>query len=68
MGKTGARPPARRLLGVVWLRPHGRGRRHRAPRAGDLAGWFEARGLTAHVSVTDEGDYASSIVVVERAA
>jgi len=33
---------------------------------GALADWFEARGLSAHVSVTDEADYASSIVVVER--
>jgi len=33
---------------------------------GALADWFEARGLTAHVSVTDEADYAASFVVVER--
>ena len=32
---------------------------------GELAGWFEARGWTAHVSVTDEADYAASFVVVE---
>jgi holo-[acyl-carrier protein] synthase len=32
---------------------------------GKLAAWFEARGLTAHVSVTDETDYAASFVVVE---
>jgi holo-[acyl-carrier-protein] synthase len=32
---------------------------------GPLAAWFEARGLRAHVSVTDEQDYAHSIVVVE---
>ncbi|CAD5370635.1 Holo-(acyl-carrier-protein) synthase [Rubrivivax sp. A210] len=32
---------------------------------GELAAWFEARGLVAHVSVTDETDYASSFVVVE---
>jgi holo-[acyl-carrier protein] synthase len=32
---------------------------------GALAAWFAARGLRAHVSVTDEGDYASSVVVVE---
>ena len=29
--------------------------------------WFEARGLAAHVSVTDETDYAASFVVVEAA-
>ena len=32
---------------------------------GALAAWFEARGLQAHVSVTDEADYAASFVVVE---
>ena len=33
---------------------------------GVLADWFESRGLSAHVSVTDEADYAASFVVVER--
>jgi len=33
---------------------------------GALAEWFEARGLTAHVSVTDETEYAASFVVVEH--
>ncbi|WP_427915300.1 holo-ACP synthase [Ramlibacter sp. MMS24-I3-19] len=33
---------------------------------GALKDWFDARGLTAHVSVTDETDYAASFVVVER--
>lgn len=33
---------------------------------GPLKEWFEARGLTAHVTVTDETDYAASFVVVER--
>jgi holo-[acyl-carrier protein] synthase len=33
---------------------------------GALAEWFEARGLVAHVSVTDETDYAASFVVVEQ--
>jgi len=32
---------------------------------GVLAEWFAARGLTAHVSITDESDYATSFVVVE---
>ncbi len=32
---------------------------------GELAAWFEARGLGAHVTVTDETDYAASFVVVE---
>ena len=32
---------------------------------GALHEWFEARGLQAHVSVTDESDYAASFVVVE---
>lgn len=32
---------------------------------GELAAWFEARGLRAHVTVTDETDYAASFVVVE---
>ena len=33
---------------------------------GVLKEWFEARGLAAHVTVTDEGDYAASFVVVEK--
>jgi holo-[acyl-carrier protein] synthase len=33
---------------------------------GALAVWFAARGLSAHVSVTDETDYAASFVVVEQ--
>lgn len=33
--------------------------------SGALADWFDARGLQAHVSVTDESDYAASFVVVE---
>ncbi|MFP8833275.1 holo-ACP synthase [Hydrogenophaga sp. XSHU_21] len=32
---------------------------------GELRQWFEARGLRAHVTVTDESDYAASFVVVE---
>jgi holo-[acyl-carrier protein] synthase len=32
---------------------------------GALADWFDARGLQAHVTVTDESDYAASFVVVE---
>ena len=32
---------------------------------GALADWFAARRLRAHVSVTDESDYAASFVVVE---
>jgi holo-[acyl-carrier protein] synthase len=34
---------------------------------GALADWFTERGLSAHVTVTDETDYAASFVVVERA-
>jgi len=33
---------------------------------GELKAWFEAQGLRAHVTVTDETDYAASFVVVER--
>lgn len=33
---------------------------------GALKAWCEARGLSAHVSVTDETDYAASFVVVEK--
>ena len=33
---------------------------------GALAEWFDARGLTAHVSVSDESDIATAFVVVER--
>ena len=32
---------------------------------GALKDWFDARGLSAHVSVTDENDYAASFCVVE---
>lgn len=32
---------------------------------GELAAWFGAHRLKAHVSVTDETDYATSFVVVE---
>ena len=35
---------------------------------GALKQWFDARGLSAHVSVTDETDYAASFVVVEQKA
>jgi holo-[acyl-carrier protein] synthase len=33
--------------------------------SGELAQWFAARSLVAHVTVTDETDYAASFVVVE---
>jgi len=36
--------------------------------SGELAVWFEARGLVGHVTVTDETDYAASFVVVEKRA
>lgn len=32
---------------------------------GALAAWFDARSLQAHVTVTDESDYAAAFVVVE---
>jgi holo-[acyl-carrier protein] synthase len=32
---------------------------------GALKDWFDSRGLQAHVSVSDEHDYAASFVVVE---
>ena len=32
---------------------------------GELAAWFDERKLQAHVSVSDETDYAASFVVVE---
>ena len=34
---------------------------------GGLAAWFDARGLRASVSVSDESDYAVAFVVVETA-
>lgn len=34
--------------------------------SGGLADWFAQRGLTAHVTVTDETDYAASFVAVEQ--
>jgi len=33
---------------------------------GALKDWFEARALSAHLSVTDESDYAASFCVVEN--
>lgn len=33
---------------------------------GGLKTWFEAQGLRAHLSLTDETDYAASYVVVEK--
>ncbi len=35
---------------------------------GELKAWFEARGLQAHITVTDESEYAASFCVVETAA
>ncbi|HPR45931.1 holo-ACP synthase [Ottowia sp.] len=35
---------------------------------GGLKTWFEAQQLVAHISVTDESDYAASFCVVERQA
>ena len=35
---------------------------------GGLKLWFEGQGLQAHVTVTDETDYAASFVVVEQAS
>ena len=32
---------------------------------GEMAAWFEAKGLRAHVTVTDESEYAAAFVVVE---
>lgn len=34
---------------------------------GGLKEWFEAKQLKAHITVTDESDYAASFCVVERA-
>jgi holo-[acyl-carrier-protein] synthase len=34
---------------------------------GELARWFDERRLRAHLSVTDESDYAAAFVVVETA-
>jgi len=33
---------------------------------GELKSWFDAQGLRAQVSMTDERDYAASFVVVEK--
>ncbi len=33
---------------------------------GELATWFAERGWSAHLSLTDEADYAAAFVVVER--
>ena len=36
--------------------------------SGELAQWFESRGLRGHVTLSDETDYAASFVVVETEA
>jgi len=33
---------------------------------GDLKTWFDGRGLRAHVTMSDETDFASSFVIVEK--
>ena len=33
---------------------------------GALLTWFDARGLRAHATITDESDYAAAFVVVEK--
>ena len=33
---------------------------------GAMKAWFEAKGLTVHITMTDESDYAASFCVVER--
>jgi len=33
---------------------------------GELAAWFESQGWRAHVTVSDETDYAMTVVVVEH--
>ena len=35
---------------------------------GGLKDWFEARALQAHITLTDESEYAASFCVVEQAA
>ena len=35
---------------------------------GALKEWFESRGLSVHLSLTDESDYAASFCVVEKIA
>lgn len=33
---------------------------------GAMKAWFEAKGLSAHITMTDESEYAASFCVVER--
>jgi holo-[acyl-carrier protein] synthase len=33
---------------------------------GGLKDWFAEKGLSAHITVTDESDYAASFCVVEK--
>ena len=35
---------------------------------GALAAWFAARGLTAHISVSDESEIVTAFVIVERSS
>lgn len=36
--------------------------------SGELAAWFDQRGLTGHVTVSDESEYAASFVIVESSS
>jgi len=60
---TGIRTPMAWRLCEILNRPSGQP--HIVLHAG-LKDWFEARHLSAHVTVTDETDYAATFVVVEQ--
>ncbi|MEI8324842.1 MAG: holo-ACP synthase [Betaproteobacteria bacterium] len=56
-------------LPMTWQRCEVRNRPSGQPQIvlhGDLQVWFEERALSAHISVTDETDYAASFVLVEQ--
>jgi holo-[acyl-carrier protein] synthase len=49
-----------------WPRGHAQAGKPELLLHGELKQWFEARSLLAHISVSDETDYAASFCVVEN--
>jgi holo-[acyl-carrier protein] synthase len=62
-------PMSWRLCEVVNLPPgHANGGKPAVVLHGALKVWFEAQGLQAHITVSDETNYAASFCVVEKSA
>lgn len=59
----GMRAPMSWLAAEILSAPSGKPEVVPGPK---LAGWMRERGLIAHVSLTDESDYAAAFAVIER--